>query len=116
MKELFDLRTEAGLKKYPTIDGCDSFRAMIFVCDSCLIEYGSCPLFTQHQLQTYTLYKIYLCSDVVELNGEKEDNSNASEEFILPDSYCSVAPDSSSPNNIWFIKIINTLKNQCRDY
>ena len=31
-------------------------------------------------------------------------------EFILPNSYCAVAPDSSSPD-IWYIKIINTETN-----
>ena len=28
----------------------------------------------------------------------------------MPDSYCAVASDSSSPDSIWFIKIIDTLE------
>lgn len=39
-----------------------------------------------------------------------ENNSRASEESILPDFYCVVAPDSSYPDNIWFIKIIDTFE------
>ena len=31
-------------------------------------------------------------------------------EFVLPNSYCAVASDSSSPDIIWYIKIINTLE------
>ena len=28
----------------------------------------------------------------------------------MPESYCAVTPDSSSPDSTWFIKIINTLE------
>ena len=123
MEELSDLHVEARLKKYPTIDGSDSFQVMVFkpnssfkavsclcVCDSCLIEYGSCPFFTEYQFQTCSPNKIYLWYVIVESNVEKENNSNASEEFFLPDSYWAVAPDSSSPDSIWFVKIIDALE------
>lgn len=121
--ELSNLRAEARLKQYPTIDGSDSFQVIVFkpnsrsfkaaprlcTCNICLIEYGSCSLFTEYQLLTYPLNKIYLRSDVVESNHEEND-SNTSEEFILPGSYCAVAPDSSSQDSLWFIKIVDTVE------
>ena len=74
MEELPDLRAEARLKRYPTTDGSDSHQFMVFkpnsrgfkaapclcVCDSCLIQFGSCALFTKYQLQTCTLNKMLL--------------------------------------------------------
>lgn len=39
-----------------------------------------------------------------------ENSSSPSEEFILLDFYCVVAPDLSHPDSIWFIKIIDTLE------
>ena len=64
VEELADLRAEARLKKYPTIEGSDSFQIMIFqphattfkaaphlcICDSCLTDYGS--LFSLHHIPT----------------------------------------------------------------
>ena len=123
-EELSDLQAEARLKRYPTIDVSDSLQVMVFnpnsrsfkavsclcVCDICLIEYGSCPFCTEYQFQTCSPYQIYLCFDIVESNVEKENNSNASEEFILPNSYWAVATDSSSPDSVWFVKIIDALE------
>ena len=74
MEELPDLGVEARLKRDPTIDGSDSHQFMVFkpnsrgfkvapclcVCDSCLIVFGSCALFTKYQLQTCTLNKMLL--------------------------------------------------------
>ena len=48
--------------------------------------------------------------DVVESNVEKENNSNASDEFILSGYYYAIVLDSSSPHSVWFIKIINRLE------
>ena len=80
--ELADSWAEARLKKYPTIEGSDSFQVMVFqpnsttfkaashlcICDHCLIDYGSCSLLSLHELRTQTLEKISLCFEV-EING-----------------------------------------------
>ena len=49
----------------------------------CLIDYGSCSLFSLHDLQTQTLKKIFLHSEV-EINGQNsDDQTDVSDDFIL---------------------------------
>ena len=44
--------------------------------------------------------KIFLCSEV-EINGQNsDDQTDFSDDFILADTYCAVAPDESSPESV----------------
>ena len=73
-----------------------------------MINYGSCSLFSSHELWTQTLKKIFLPFEV-EINAQNSDNQTEddliSDDFILADSYCAVAPDESSPESAWFINV-----------
>ena len=118
--ELSDARASARLKKYPTIHGSDNFQVLVFkpnatsfeaapqlcICEDCLSkEYGSCALFSSYELRTSELKRISLHSeaeDYVEVNETSEDYQ---QDFVLPDTYCAVAADKSSPETLWFIKV-----------
>ena len=73
-----------------------------------MINNGSCSLFSSHELRTQTLKKIFLPFEV-EINAQNSDNQTEddliSDDFILADSYCAVAPDESSPESAWFINV-----------
>ena len=119
--EIAERTLEARQKKYPTIEGSDSFQVMVFtpnslsfraaphlcICDTCMHEYGSCSLFTPYQLKTVELKKIFLRS-VNELICDSEDlgdGDSMSDDFLLPNTYCAVAPHKSSKESLWFIKV-----------
>ena len=36
-----------------------------------------------------------------------EDADSASKEFVLPGTYCAIAPEPSSPDSLWFIKVVD---------
>ena len=100
--DLADSQAEARLKKYMTIAGSDSCQVIVFqsnsitfkaafhlcICDLWSIDYWSCSLFSQHKLQTQTLKKIFLHSEM-EINGQNSDNQaeDVSDDFILADTY-----------------------------
>ena len=113
--DLANSRADARLKKYPTIEGSDSFQVMLFypnsttfkaashlcICENCSITYGSCSLFTSYELRTVQLKKIFLCSEE-DVQGQMSDEplENDPSEFLIADTYCAVRPDS-----LWFIKV-----------
>ena len=68
------------------------------------MNYGSCSLFSSHKLRTQTLKNIFLHSEV-EIKGQNSDIGDASDDFLLADTFCAVAPDESSPETLWFIKV-----------
>ena len=119
LEELEESRKESRLKKYPTITGSDSFQVMVFqpnsvtfraspylcVCDTCMVTYGSCSLFSSYELQTQQLKKIHLRSEVEPVCGEITNDENDASEFLLADTYCAVAADKSSSDTVWFIKV-----------
>ena len=119
VEDLADLRAETRLKKYLTIDGSDSFQVMFFkpnsttfkaspylcICEECLADYGSCSSFSSYEPQVCLLKKIQLRSEILPFEGHNEEVDDGSEDFLLPDTYCAVAPDRSSPDSLWFIKV-----------
>ena len=125
--ELNERRAETRQKKYPTVSGSDSFQVMVFtphsrtfkaasylcMCEECKQEYGSCDLFSSYDLKTFELKKIFLRSDVLPAPTSSDDNHEEifPSDFLLPDTYCAVAPDlESNPTNdsVWFIKVKDT--------
>ena len=114
---------EARLKEFPTIEGSDSFQVMAFqpnasyfkaashlcICNNCQMNYGSCSLFSSHKQRTQTLKNIFLRSEV-EIEGQNSDIGDASDDFLSADTFCAVAPDESSPETLWFIKVKDSFK------
>ena len=100
--DMADSRAEARLKKYLTIEGSDSVQVMVVqpnsttfkdafhlcICDQWFIDYGSCSLFSSHELRTQTLKKIFLASEM-EINGQNSNDQaeDVSNDFILADTY-----------------------------
>ena len=113
-------RAEARLKKYLETEVSDSFQVMVFqpnfttfkaafhlcICDNWLIDYASCSLFSSHKLQTQTLKKIFLRSEM-EIDGQNfhDQTENVSHDFILADTFRAVVPNKSFPDSVWFIKV-----------
>jgi len=127
-KERIDqARADTRLKRYPTIEGSDRFQVMVYtpnathfkaashlcVCDASLQEYGSCSKFCLYHLQTRELKKTYLHSKIEP--PVQTDDSNSGDDFILPDTYCAVAADKTSPETVWFIKVINSIRSATND-
>ena len=57
------------------------------------------PIFLARTMNT-NIEKIFLCSEV-EINGQNsDDQTDFSDDFILADTYCAVAPDESSPESV----------------
>ena len=90
-----------------------SFRAAPYLCvfGTCMQEYGSCSLFSSYQLKTVELKKIFLRSvdDSVCDREDLEDGDSVSDDFLLPGTYCAVAPQKSSKESLWFIKVEDSL-------
>ena len=126
-EELKVRRELARQKKYPTINGSDNFQVMVFtpnsrtfkaapylcMCDLCKEKYGSCSLFKSYDLKTYDLKKIFLRSKVstAPTPADDQDETDPTDDFLLPDTVCAVIPDeTNNPNNesIWFIKVKDT--------
>ena len=55
--------------------------------------------------------KIILHSEV-EIEGQNSDDQieDVSYDFLLVDTYCTVVPDESTPESIWFIKVKNSFE------
>ena len=111
-------RTNARLHKYHTIKGSSSFQIILFtpnstvlkaasricICEKCLLNYGSCSLFHEYSITVQELNKVSLRSNF-DVDFE-ENNWPAVNSFILPNSICAIAADTSSVNTVWFVKII----------
>ena len=41
----------------------------------------------------------------MEIEGQNSDIEDASDDFLLADTFCAVAPDESSPETLWFMKV-----------
>ena len=101
VSSLNEARTEARLKKYPTIEGSTLFQVMVFkpnspvfkvarrlcICEDCMNDYGSCPLFESFELRTGNLKKIYLrSSEDPEPSTVDIAPKHNQTEFLLPDT------------------------------
>ena len=121
-KELEISRAETKLKRFRTIAGSSSFQVILFrphsthikaaqrlcVCDTCKIEYGSCPLFCEYEIVIQELNKTSLRSDFAleEPVITDEDDDKRVNEFLLPGSICAIAADTKSIDTVWFVKIV----------
>ena len=79
------------------------------MCEECKQDYGSCNLFSSYDLKTFELKKIFLRSEVLPAPTSSDDQEEiVPSDFLLPDTYCAVAPDpENNPTNdsVWFIKV-----------
>ena len=52
----------------------------------------------------------------MEINSQNSDDQteDVSDDFILADTYCAVAPDESSPENVWFIKVKDSFESAAK--
>ena len=78
----------------------------ICICNDCLKDNGSCSQFSSYELKTFDLKKNILRSD--DNIPALADEVDMPTEFILPDSFCAVAPDlENNPANesVWFILV-----------
>lgn len=129
LKEIDSKRLEiarASLRRtvFRGIDGSSQFQVIVFkpdstsiraatrlcLCNLCKEDYGSCQLFSEHQLTSYNLNQVFLRSnnqtsteDEIDLADEDEIYMN---NFVTPESYVAVAADKKSPDTVWFIKVI----------
>ena len=79
------------------------------LCDKCKAEYGSCHLFTSHELRTLVLKESILRSRNIQT--EEQNTQNQSEivhEFLLSGSICAIAASEKSYDTVWFVKIVTT--------
>jgi len=116
--KLEELRSEARLKNYPTINGSDQWHIIVFrpntttfraapqlcICYLCRQSYGSCSLFKSYELRTGDLKKNHMRSEVEATSSTVEEDV-IDDGLILPGSYCAIAADRSSNETIWFVKI-----------
>ena len=121
-KELEIAHAETKLKRFRTIAGSSSFQVILFrphsthikaaqclcICDTCKIEYGSCPLFCEYEIGIQELNKTSLRSDFAleEPVIADEDDNKPVTEFLLPGSICAIAADTKSIDIVWFVKIV----------
>eukprot|EP00794_Sanderia_malayensis_P019611 gene19611-21542_t len=118
VEELEELRCKRRKKVFKTVDGSSTFHVLVFkpkesfflasprlcICDECKHDYGSCSLFSQHELNVQELRDIPLRSDdppPAEIVGEE-----AVDDFILPDSFAAIAADDPT-ETLWFIQVID---------
>ena len=79
------------------------------LCDKCKAEYGSCHLFTSHELRTLVLKESVLRSHNIQT--EEQNTQNQSEivhKFLLSGSICTIAASEKSYDTVWFVKIVTT--------
>ena len=70
------------------------------------VEYGSCPLFKEFQLDVHELRDIPLRSDdppPPEIVGQEEVDN-----FIYPGSFVALRPEKESDDDFWFVYVIST--------
>lgn len=116
-EELREERNKRQRMKFPTIKGSSQFHVAIFkpgaekfkasprlcLCELCMVEYGSCPLFKEYQLQVQLISAPNLRSDIAPPVEEVSDE--AVSEFVSVDTYVAVAASVSSIDTVWFIKV-----------
>ena len=79
MKKIWNLKEQLSrLKVFPSIDGSNKFRVMLFepnftsfvvancicICDTCKTQYGMCSLFKRYELDIVLLKKTTLRNDI----------------------------------------------------
>ena len=117
---------------FPTVDGSSSFQVLIFTpnsntfraspylcsCECCIKQkYGSCPLFEEYELTSMTLIKHAMRSENQQSfqpesksNEEYDDENLVVNGFFPPNSICVIAAAESSPETVFFVRII---ENDC---
>ena len=124
--ELSEERTKRQKMKFPTIKGSSLFHVAIFkpksekfkastrlcLCEQCLIEYGSCPLFKEYELQVQAITTPSLRSNLA--SPVDESSEDALSDFVSVGTYVAVAASISSPDTVWLIKVneINRIDHQ----
>ena len=117
---LEECRASESLMNHPSIDGSSAFHVMVFtpnstkfkaadricICDECKKSYGSCNMFSIHEINPRTLNKTSLRSNVIQPVTEEDDQNTL--HFIVEDSYVAIVADTSSVDTLWFVKIVNT--------
>ena len=127
-------RRAASKYNFPTVPGSSSIRIMIVqpdsdeikaapylcICEKCLVDYGSCNLFSVLQLDcTLKKYrKPCTRGDMVESANEDDDDQNdntddeesyvAPSDYDVPDTICAVAPEEGSDDLFYFIYIVES--------
>ena len=79
------------------------------LCDKRKAEYGSCHLFTSHELRSLVLKESVLRSRNIQT--EEQNTQNQSEivhKFLLSGSICAIAASEKSCDTVWFVKIVTT--------
>ena len=130
--ELKKERAVRRKKVFKTIIGSASWHVMVFkpgqshflasprlcICEQCIVEYGSCDLFSHHQLYTEEVCDMPLCSDdpsptTTEILGSNEDFDG----FIVPGTYVAVAADRTHEDVVWFVKVTggNRFSGKCEE-
>ena len=83
----------------------ESFRAAecLCVCEKCLVNYRSCKLFQEFNLNVRQL-KENILKSASAVENETE-NGEVHKDFIMPGSLCAIVASENSPDTVWFVKI-----------
>ena len=115
------LRRSATHLVFKTVDGSSAFHIIIFtpgvtnfkaancycICPKCKMEFGSCSLFDEYQLNVETIHPAVVRSEKLGPVAEEEEDCLA-EEFVIPESIVAVAVAQNSLDTVWFIKVTET--------
>eukprot|EP00794_Sanderia_malayensis_P020851 gene20851-22896_t len=119
-KKLEQERSNSKLKSYKTIDGSTLFQVIVFhphsstvkaasrlcICSQCKESYGSCDLFSEHELVVRQLNNVSLRSGSVEVNPEDSvARKGKANEYLLPGSVGAIAAGDTSSDTVWFINV-----------
>ena len=83
----------------------ESFRAAerLCVCESWLVNYGSCKLFQEFSFNVKQLKENILRSaSAVE---DETENEEVHKNFVMPGFLCAIVASENSSDKIWFVKI-----------
>ena len=125
IEDLEVARIEARFTTFKTIPGCDSFQVVIFtpnlktikaanrlcLCEQCMVEYGSCNLFTMYTPVVHHLNKFSLRSSREEPVLPDSDESTSVTDLLTENVVVAVAAESKSIDNIWFIQFKRCITN-----
>ena len=112
--EVDEKRKTSTKFKYITLKGTNTFRTMLFnpksptvkaskricICANCMEEYGSCELFTKHELQSVRMNTTSRRSTAV-MRPSNDDPTVG----LPPGTVVAVAPSSTSSLPLWFMQI-----------
>ena len=115
------LRQSTSRLAFKTVSGSDSFHVLVFtpgastfkaanwycICSICQIEYGSCSLFTDYDLNVETIHPSVLRSQKLYPVTEEQDDTEAMD-FITPECIVAVAAPEKDIDTVWFIKVPET--------